>query len=780
MGPDWDEMIDCMVNGEDKSNQFRTRGNAMFKGDRWTRPAENHLVLEAYSKAIFAAPGGSRALALGHANRAVVLIRLRYYREAFDDCQLALDGDYPEESRLKVLFRQAECAESMGEAYKLAPIIDGIAQIAAKKELTKAELQRLEALRLMYEAADRCTVEDENAADHMPNQAALKEKKAPSVGRYVVAAEIIQANDIIARETAVSFVPVYDPESRSTLPSFDCQKCAKVNVVPFPCDTCGRACYCSILCRKAHQPVHQLECFGYRKHLWFRIGIAHLGLRCLLDGFGTISEEIATAKDATVCYERLMEATREEPNPFSHYGRVLRLVTNFEKMERNDRLRYALAGLMLTIYLHECTPFAAGVKRNSVMSPSELLVCCGALITRHIGQLVCNGHAISELRATGLSNDCFDVNTSLVHAGSLNLYFKSSRVFTAIFPRISMFNHSCDPNIRNHFNRSTLTVHATRQICAGGEIFNCYGPHHRLMSAKERQMLLRGQYCFNCTCERCREDDTAFKRFNMIRCPACRREYSKELDAEELHAHKPTFCVYCYEEIPTEWYRYIFSQLDATDPNNFDGERSFQCVEREYDIGSRILINFNQTRGIALRHILHHYTKFASLNPYLCCSLSKLALEYALLMRERFDYMSLEFLTGCFYLLDVWATFCLCGDGEHHELEQEVERTVLKQFCEALDMIGEDNRALILEFMKRFNIINEEEPKNNETLRRTIWHVFRFQVEVQSALGAKRPIAHVTPKSTVMRRNVLFDRCLRTHAFTNRTLLLLMASHVRI
>uniref|UniRef100_A0A182PW12 Protein-lysine N-methyltransferase SMYD4 n=1 Tax=Anopheles epiroticus TaxID=199890 RepID=A0A182PW12_9DIPT len=676
--------------GEDKSNQFRTRGNTLFKGTRTNAPAPHNLVLEAYSKAIFAAPEGSRALALGHANRAVILIRLRWYRAAFDDCQLALDGDYPDENRLKVLFRQAECVECMGEPNKLAPIIDGIARIASTKGLSKAEEKRLQILRSMVGAAcDNRAAVEEDATNLSAYRTSLIEKEARAVGRFIITTEPIQTNEMIAQETAVSFVPVYDPENRTTLPSFDCQKCAKVNVIPFPCPTCGRACYCSSRCRRAHESVHRFECYGYQKHLWYRIGIAHLGLRSFLDGFGTIYEEMAKAKTATEFYRLLMADTSEEVNRFSDYGRVLRLVTNFDKMDLKDRLRYSLAGLMLTVYLQEFTPFAT--EKHFVMSPAELLVCCGTLITHHIGQLVCNGHAISELRATLPSKEqCWSADNTGVHAGMLNVYFKSARMFTAIFPRISMFNHSCDPNIRNHFNRSTLTVHATRPISAGGEIFNCYGPHYRLMSAKERQMHLRGQYCFDCRCNRCQKNDTFLERFNMICCPACRSVYAQELDPKELCEGEPMFCACCYEEIPFRWFQNIF----ALEPSDAYKQRHFQEIENDYNHGKYILIGDNQTKSIALQHILDHYTKYASNDPYLCCSLNNLALEYALLMRERFDYMSLEFLTGCFYLLDVWATFCLCGGwDEPHELEKHEERTILKQFYEALGMIGADNRA---------------------------------------------------------------------------------------
>lgn len=83
----------------------------------------------------------------------------------------------------------------------------------------------------------------------------------------------------------------------------------------------------------------------------------------------------------------------------------------------------------------------------------------------------------------------------------------SQRIFTAIFPRISMFNHSCEPNIRNRFNSLELMIYARRTINDGDEIFNCYGPNNKLNLRQERQELLKMQYHFDCDCLSCNGTD---------------------------------------------------------------------------------------------------------------------------------------------------------------------------------------------------------------------------------------------------------------------------------
>jgi hypothetical protein len=59
----------------------------------------------------------------------------------------------------------------------------------------------------------------------------------------------------------------------------------------------------------------------------------------------------------------------------------------------------------------------------------------GGLLLRHIEQLVCNGHAITELQITQISD------SSLIDSKS------QERVATAIYPTTSLLNHSCDSSI---------------------------------------------------------------------------------------------------------------------------------------------------------------------------------------------------------------------------------------------------------------------------------------------------------------------------------------------
>lgn len=170
---------------------------------------------------------------------------------------------------------------------------------------------------------------------------------------------------------------------------------------------------------------------------------------------------------------------------------------------------------MLTIYLRERTSFFQDhITKNSNLldkaSDWDLLV--GALLLRHMGQLVSNGHAIIDFRQNIFTTDSLKLMLlkNQANGGGLHLLLKSQRVFTGIFPRISMLNHSCSPNIRNVFEGRRLTIYATEDVPEGGEIFNCYGPNYRLMSFQERQDSLRLQYNFHCNCSKCEEKNDEF------------------------------------------------------------------------------------------------------------------------------------------------------------------------------------------------------------------------------------------------------------------------------
>lgn len=208
------------------------------------------------------------------------------------------------------------------------------------------------------------------------------------VGRYIVAGEKIKKNESIFSERAFSFVPVYNDYDPNTI-LYHCQNCAKTNCVPFPCYECVRATYCCPACLEQHKPIHRFECAGYQKNLWVKIGIAHLAFRNFIIGF---FDSIAVLDDAEVSSpEQILRTITGINRPEFQYGDVLRLVTNYDKMDPIDTLRYALTAQLLTIYLADCTDFfmLLPAKCKRIMpNVAKWKRLTAAILMKHMGQLV--------------------------------------------------------------------------------------------------------------------------------------------------------------------------------------------------------------------------------------------------------------------------------------------------------------------------------------------------------------------------------------------------------
>lgn len=120
-----------------------------------------------------------------------------------------------------------------------------------------------------------------------------------------------------------------------------------------------------------------------------KIGIAHLAFRNFIIGF---FDSIQRLDDVETTIDQLLCKVTGLKDANFRYGNVLRLITNFDKMEAEDCLRYALTAQMLAIYLDEFTDFFINLpeKCKKIMSnKSAWKKYTAAVLMRHMGQLVC-------------------------------------------------------------------------------------------------------------------------------------------------------------------------------------------------------------------------------------------------------------------------------------------------------------------------------------------------------------------------------------------------------
>ncbi|ELU01530.1 hypothetical protein CAPTEDRAFT_197951 [Capitella teleta] len=230
------------------------------------------------------------------------------------------------------------------------------------------------------------------------------------------------------------------------------------------------------------------------KGRYLQVGVAHLALRVILmtsvselQRFGAhehfVSEELAGLSDTGV-YSR-------------NYTAVYHLLPHNESMLREDLIQYALTAALLL----KCLDHTEYFKNHS----PDFRFSIGGLLLRHICQLVCNAHAITRLEQ-GLCSQAV-------------VECQQVRIATAIYPTTSLLNHSCDPSIIARKNE--LFVRLVKDVKAGEEIFNCYGPHYARMPKKERQEVLQSQYFFKCDCSECTAEEPLENLLKAYRCQKC-------------------------------------------------------------------------------------------------------------------------------------------------------------------------------------------------------------------------------------------------------------------
>lgn len=120
-----------------------------------------------------------------------------------------------------------------------------------------------------------------------------------------------------------------------------------------------------------------------------KIGIAHLAFRNFIIGFNDAVEKLNVTDHPTVqhVWTSLMSI---EGNDFV-YGEILRLVTNFDKMDVNDTLRYAITAKLLLVYLEQYTDFFDSLPlkcREILPNITDWKRIAAAILMKHMGQLV--------------------------------------------------------------------------------------------------------------------------------------------------------------------------------------------------------------------------------------------------------------------------------------------------------------------------------------------------------------------------------------------------------
>lgn len=292
-------------------------------------------------------------------------------------------------------------------------------------------------------------------------------------GRYVVTSAKVEVGEELVREQpAVSLL------HHSHLPT-NCLSCLLPVVRAVPCASCSSVLFCSLACRGAAAAHHALEC----GHLPALPGSGPLApvLR-LLTSMGR--------EEAVRVAAGLPHLPPPPTGPLEEQGGVVGLQAGTKTSSQYRIDTAAQAYFLLTVlktlgYFEDSSPAGLGAEHFAI----------GALLNHLVKVSGDNCHEVCELRLPTFStptsfDDLFQHVEEVVQV-----------VGVAIYPRMSLFNNSCDVNtVKFQRGRQEVLV-ARRGMEAGEEVTDFYGEHFFQADRWARRAALG----FPCCCPACRE-----------------------------------------------------------------------------------------------------------------------------------------------------------------------------------------------------------------------------------------------------------------------------------
>lgn len=379
---------------------------------------------------------------------------------------------------------------------------------AAERSLSVSELSekgREDMLKVLQQHADACatalatacgvtTSADTNSAckdatantptlsraaniDYPALSSAVGVERSYRFGTHVVAKQEIGVGDVLAVEDPVAAVLV-----PPCLPTH-CYGCLKRFKVFYPCRRCTVALYCSEQCEKVSWSSYDsYECHNMAALTNCGNPCGHVALRATLTAGLTHYTEHVIPDDSSDA--ALRHDAHSCPRCPPAYARVLCL--NYPDWDHTSMFWFSV----MAVYLALCTSPAEAVALRPICKtgdPDELLCDIAAVTLHHLRVFSNKIHSVSEL----------------LYIDNVSNNSKSVRIASAMYPSMSLFNHSCDASVSRHYHGTKMVVRSMRPMFTGEQIFDDYGALYLLQTRQERKARLKELFHFDCTCEAC-------------------------------------------------------------------------------------------------------------------------------------------------------------------------------------------------------------------------------------------------------------------------------------
>ncbi|KAL1131590.1 hypothetical protein AAG570_011204 [Ranatra chinensis] len=481
------------------SERFRLEGNKAFLN-------RNDLkAIRDYTSAVGHAPTGSEQLALALGNRSAATFAMGEYRHCLKDTELALSMGYPDSLKYKLLDRKGRSLLQLGSCTEAAEALKSALEYLPKAGFSSEKEAKIkdQINRTLFTCGENNIISEKVANNDckLPTYKVESSKTIESasclidinysseMGRHIVATRDIEPGDVLAIERP--YVSVLLPNSYTTH-CFNCKtRCHSL----IPCKTCTRVFFCSSDClTSCSHTSHKVECsllpallaMGCNKMelLAVRVLVEVLKQGAQFDKFISNFEEIDKADD-------VMKGYKDGVYSSGDYASTHHLEGNKLKRKPYDLFSRAIIASCIVEAIDRCTDF---FKKCEIDSDKTRLAkaIAGGLTLRYLQSMPCNAHEISEM--------CITHRTTKTD-------IESNEIGGAVYPLLSLINHSCDPNVVRHsYCGDAVVLTAIQVIKAGDQIFDNYGYHHAVHSIDERRCHLGSQYYFSCQCIACTND----------------------------------------------------------------------------------------------------------------------------------------------------------------------------------------------------------------------------------------------------------------------------------
>ncbi|XP_052829237.1 SET and MYND domain-containing protein 4 [Octopus bimaculoides] len=475
------------------STEFRNKGNAEYVKKNYRE------AFSFYTRSIQKAPGIGDMLALGYANRSAVYFDMQKYHLCLKDIDLALKNDYPKKLMHKLLERQGRSKYEIGLNEEAIKYFEEAIKSLVDSNLEKdRQMERQAKLENFIKdchnkskakvKAEECnafmnplpSIEGERSSQFPCASDAICMKYSKSKGRYISATRDINVGEVLAIEKPYSSVINDDHHSSH------CHHCCKRAEHPIPCSSCAEVVYCNTICREeSWNQYHSVECSILLSIKLLEYDVYHLALRMVIkanyDYIKNFEESFAdekSTKPSALGFNKLGQYDSED------YWSIYNLVNHSEERTFSDLFRRTLTA----VYLLKCLERTKFFSKADDCKDIHLIV--GGHILRHLQMLPCNAHEITELSI----NLKQPLKSSAVDIGS------------AVYATLSLFNHSCDPNVVRHSYGNLCVVRAIHHIPKGMDVIDSYGILYPVDDKEKREAELGRRYFFDCSCVACVND----------------------------------------------------------------------------------------------------------------------------------------------------------------------------------------------------------------------------------------------------------------------------------